>query len=112
MIQLSHTIVYFYCHSVAIFLFLLQFCSFFAYFYNHFHPFSHLPFSEVQVVDQMPMLPSHEQPRVALVTLLFSEKLAVDAMMDNKTTYVKYKTEGMTMIQMFKICRLSELSLS
>lgn len=50
--------------------------------------------TEVEVVDQMPMLPQHEQPTVAIVTLLFSEKLAVDAMMDNKITYVRYKTEG------------------
>lgn len=31
---------------------------------------------------------------MAIVTSLFCEKVAVDAMIEEKTTYVKYKTEG------------------
>ena len=42
----------------------------------------------------IPVLSGNEQPTVAIVTLLYCEKLAVDVMIDNKTTYVKYKTEG------------------
>ena len=42
----------------------------------------------------MPVLPDSEQPAIAIITLLYCEKLAVDAMMDPKTTYVRYKTEG------------------
>jgi hypothetical protein len=42
----------------------------------------------------MPILPEQDQPTVAVITLLYCEKLAVDAMMDSKTTYVRYKTEG------------------
>ena len=42
----------------------------------------------------MPILPEREQPTVAVITLLYCEKQAVDAMMESKTTYVRYKTEG------------------
>jgi hypothetical protein len=49
---------------------------------------------EVKVVQQVPILSGKEQPTIAIITLLYCEKLAVDAMMDDKTTYVKYKTEG------------------
>lgn len=34
------------------------------------------------------------KPTVAIITSKYYEKLAVDAMMENKTTFVKYKTEG------------------
>ncbi len=53
-----------------------------------------LPIVEVERVSQMPVLPKAEQPTVAIVTLLYSEKMAVDSMMDHKTTYVRFKTEG------------------
>jgi len=35
------------------------------------------------------------QPTIAIITANYCEKMAVDAMMENKTTYVKYKTGGM-----------------
>ena len=50
--------------------------------------------SEIERITHMPMLSREEQPGVAVITLLYAEKLAVDAMMDGKTTYIKYKTEG------------------
>ena len=37
---------------------------------------------------ELPLLPRIEMPTVGIVTLLFTEKLAVDAMMENKKTYV------------------------
>lgn len=37
---------------------------------------------------------STTKPTIAVITNLLSEKQAVDAMMDNKTTFVRYKTEG------------------
>lgn len=35
-----------------------------------------------------------QQPTIAIITANYCEKLAVDAMMENKTTYVKFKTGG------------------
>lgn len=49
---------------------------------------------EVKIVKHMPELKASEQPTIAIVTSLFCEKVAVDAMIEEKTTYVKYKTEG------------------
>ncbi|XP_033743773.1 LOW QUALITY PROTEIN: uncharacterized protein LOC117329759 [Pecten maximus] len=49
---------------------------------------------EVKLVKVMPVLSSGDQPTIAIVTTLFCEKLAVDAMIDDKTTFVKCKTEG------------------
>ncbi|ESO86794.1 hypothetical protein LOTGIDRAFT_128403, partial [Lottia gigantea] len=46
------------------------------------------------VVKNMPMMSSSDQPTIAIITALYCEKLAIDSMMENKTTYVKYKTEG------------------
>lgn len=42
----------------------------------------------------MPTLQPWEQPTIAVITALFCEKLAVDAMMDNKETFVRYQTQG------------------
>ncbi|XP_064637244.1 uncharacterized protein LOC135493677 [Lineus longissimus] len=51
---------------------------------------------EVKIVTDMPRLTGKEQPTVGIVTALYCEKQAVDAMIENKTTYVKYsaKTKG------------------
>lgn len=50
--------------------------------------------TEVQLVKQMPTIATNQQPTIAIITAMYYEKLAVDAMMENKTTYMKYKTEG------------------
>ncbi|KAK7092325.1 uncharacterized protein [Littorina saxatilis] len=50
--------------------------------------------TEVQMVKQMPTIAANQQPTIAIITALYHEKVAVDAMMENKTTYVRYKTEG------------------
>ena len=42
---------------------------------------------------------SHQQPTIAVITANYCEKLAVDAMMENKTTYVKFKIGGMYKLQ-------------
>ena len=42
----------------------------------------------------MPTLCSSRQPTIAVVTALYCEKQAVDAMMDNQETYVRYTTVG------------------
>lgn len=46
------------------------------------------------MVKQMPTIAANQQPTIAIITYLYYEKIAVDAMMENKTTYVRYKTEG------------------
>ena len=45
-------------------------------------------------MNQMPAQMQGSKPTVAIITSKYYEKLAVDAMMENKTTFVKYKTEG------------------
>lgn len=42
----------------------------------------------------MPMVAQNKQPLIAIITAQYCEKLAVDAMIDNKETFVKFKTEG------------------
>ncbi|KAK6975253.1 hypothetical protein BgiMline_021599 [Biomphalaria glabrata] len=49
---------------------------------------------EVLLVQDLPTLSSKEQPTIGIITGLYQEKLAVDAMIENKRTYVKYKTEA------------------
>ncbi|XP_013391754.1 uncharacterized protein LOC106159868 [Lingula anatina] len=48
----------------------------------------------VKFVKQFPTLPKEEQPTIGVVTALYCEKLAVDAMLGQKISYVKYKGEG------------------
>ncbi|KAG8198073.1 hypothetical protein JTE90_020903 [Oedothorax gibbosus] len=50
--------------------------------------------SDVKMVKQMPMVAQNKQPLIAIITAQYCEKLAVDAMIDNKETFVKFKTEG------------------
>uniref|UniRef100_T1J663 Winged helix-turn-helix domain-containing protein n=1 Tax=Strigamia maritima TaxID=126957 RepID=T1J663_STRMM len=49
---------------------------------------------EVKVVRQMPTVVSNQQPTIAIITSQYCEKLAVDAMIENKDTYVRYTTVG------------------
>jgi hypothetical protein len=48
----------------------------------------------VKIVKSMPRLTGYDQPTIAVITSLYCEKLAVDALIDDKTTFVKYKVEG------------------
>lgn len=50
--------------------------------------------TEVKVVKNMPMQGAGQKPSIAVITSKYYEKLAVDAMMADKTTFVKYKSEG------------------
>lgn len=50
--------------------------------------------TEVQEVKQFQQVSTNQQPTIAIITAKYCEKLAVDAMMENKTTYIKYKTGG------------------
>ncbi|ESN94465.1 hypothetical protein HELRODRAFT_189399 [Helobdella robusta] len=50
--------------------------------------------SELRIVKNMPSQMDGTRPKVAIITSKYYEKLAVDAMMEDKTTFVKFKTEG------------------
>ena len=50
---------------------------------------------EVQDVKQMATVSSHQRPTIAIITANYCEKLAVDAMMQDKTTFVRFQTGGM-----------------
>ncbi|KAJ8881794.1 hypothetical protein PR048_018280 [Dryococelus australis] len=50
--------------------------------------------TEIQVVKQMPTMTSSKQPTIAIITAQYCEKLAVDAMIENKETFVRYTTVG------------------
>lgn len=46
------------------------------------------------MVKQMPMVAANKQPIIAIITAQYCEKMAVDSMIENKETFVKFKTEG------------------
>jgi len=50
--------------------------------------------TEVKIVKQMPTQTQGRKPTIAIITSKYYEKLAVDSMMEDKTTFVRYKTEG------------------
>lgn len=50
--------------------------------------------TQVKRVRQMPEVVRSQQPTIAIITAQFCEKLAVDSMIENKDTYVRYKQEG------------------
>lgn len=50
--------------------------------------------TQVTVVKQMPTMVSSKQPTIAIITAQYCEKLAVDAMIENKETFVRYTTVG------------------
>lgn len=49
---------------------------------------------EIKVVKQMPTIASNKQPTIAVITAQYCEKIAVDAMLENKETFVRYTTVG------------------
>ena len=42
----------------------------------------------------MPTISSNKQPTIAIITAQYCEKLAVDAMIENQETFVRYTTVG------------------
>lgn len=57
--------------------------------------------TQVKRVRQMPDVGRSQQPTIAIITAQFCEKLAVDAMIENKDTYVRYKVEGTSLCFFF-----------
>ncbi|XP_015589440.1 uncharacterized protein LOC107265026 isoform X1 [Cephus cinctus] len=50
--------------------------------------------THIKVVKQMPTMASSKQPTIAIITAQYCEKLAVDSMIENKETFVRYTTVG------------------
>lgn len=61
--------------------------------YNSFTRIHHED-TEIKVVKQMPTIASNKQPTIAIISAQYCEKLAVDAMLENKETFVRYTTVG------------------
>lgn len=57
-------------------------------------PFFPIEVKEVKGANHMQQVSTSEKPTIAIITNLLCEKLAVDAMIEQKTTFVRYKTEG------------------
>lgn len=57
--------------------------------------------TEIKVVKQMPTIASNKQPTIAIVTAQYCEKIAVDAMLENKETFVRYTTVGKQQLSQF-----------
>lgn len=51
-------------------------------------------FLQVTIVKQMPRVERALQPTIAVITAQYHEKMAVDAVMTNKQTFVRYATVG------------------
>nr|XP_018908706.1 PREDICTED: uncharacterized protein LOC109038185 isoform X1 [Bemisia tabaci]XP_018908707.1 PREDICTED: uncharacterized protein LOC109038185 isoform X1 [Bemisia tabaci] len=51
---------------------------------------------QIQIVKQMPSIASKKQPTIAIITAQYCEKVAVDALIENKETFVRYTTVGVT----------------
>jgi hypothetical protein len=54
-----------------------------------------------QVVRQMPTMAKSKQPTIAVITAQYCEKLAVDSMLENKETFVRYTTVGKLLVLPF-----------
>ena len=57
----------------------------------------------VTVVKQMPKVEAAKQPTIAIITSQYFEKMAVDAMMTNRQTFVRYATVGECSVEMFSV---------
>ncbi|CAL8117375.1 unnamed protein product [Orchesella dallaii] len=50
--------------------------------------------TNIRIVKQMPKMVKAKQPSIAIITAHYCEKLAVDAMIENQETFVRYTTVG------------------
>ena len=60
----------------------------------------------VNIVKQIPVLVSEKQPTIAIITAQYCEKLAVDSMIDNKETFVRFTTIGESNVYTLGILKL------
>ncbi|XP_059487711.1 uncharacterized protein LOC132203739 [Neocloeon triangulifer] len=61
---------------------------------GHFTRAAHSRSDVIQVVKAMPKVVASKQPTIAVVTALYCEKLAVDSMLSDTETYVRFTTVG------------------
>lgn len=47
-----------------------------------------------KIVEQIPTIQTNRQPTVAIITAEYCEKVAVDTLIENKETFVRYTTVG------------------
>lgn len=59
--------------------------------------------TQITIVKQMPTMASAKQPTIAIITAQYCEKLAVDAMIENKETFVRYTTVGKFTVTVYPI---------
>jgi len=48
----------------------------------------------LKIVEQIPIIQHNRQPTVAIITAEYCEKVAVDTLIENKETFVRYTTVG------------------
>lgn len=51
-------------------------------------------FTHFKIVEQIPIIQNNRQPTVAIITAEYCEKVAVDILIENKETFVRYTTLG------------------
>lgn len=59
-------------------------------------------FKEVIMIQQQPKVSANDQPTIAIITVNYYEKLAVDAMMTDKVTFVRHKPEGKIILFLYQ----------
>jgi len=52
--------------------------------------------SDVKLVADFPAVTPRDTPTIAIITSLFCEKMAVDAMLESKITYVRHVPDALT----------------
>lgn len=50
--------------------------------------------ADVKLVTEFPSISAREMPTIAIITSLYCEKMAVDAMLDSKITYIKHVADA------------------
>jgi len=48
----------------------------------------------VKLVTEYPTIAAREMPTIAIITSLYCEKMAVDAMLESKVTYIKHVADA------------------
>ena len=67
--------------------------------------------TEIKIVKQMPTIASNKQPTIAIISAQYCEKVAVDSMLENKETFVRYTTVGKTCL-LVKITLIISISIN
>ncbi|XP_050414992.2 uncharacterized protein LOC126829267 [Patella vulgata] len=63
---------------------------------------------EVKIVQKLPQMPERDEPRIAIITALYCEKLAVDAMVEDKITYIQHEKGSEGESQVYTLGRIGK----